>query len=107
MNRAGYELSHYAWLHKHLLQFLLNLGVEEYLAKCGLGMISSHGDKVYGYREQFKKAGLPFNYGVAIYLLTYMHPWSDEVRETKNGWVAPCDWVVANKDRFLPFIPKD
>ena len=29
-----------------------------------------------------------------MYLLTYIPPFTQQVRETKNGWVAPEDWAL-------------
>jgi len=70
------------------------------------GMIAAHGDKCYGYRDQWAKAGIPFEHGVAIYLLTYISPFSHEVRESDSGkWVAPDGWVKDNYVRFQEHLP--
>lgn len=69
------------------------------------GLIVAHGDKCYGYRMEWAEHGLAFEHGVAIYLLSYIGPWSGEVRETPRGWVAPVAWVLRNVDRFLPYLP--
>ena len=99
------RISHYDWLDENLTTFLQNLGMSKDEAEWNRGLISAHGDKCYTYREQWQKAGLAFEHGVAIYLLTYLQPWSKEIRETENGWVAPVDWVMENKDRFLKYLP--
>jgi len=70
-----------------------------------LGMITAHGDKCYGYRAEWDAAGIPFEHGVAIYLLTYCSPYSKESRETEEGWVDPWRWVIANYERFKPHLP--
>lgn len=47
-----------------------------------------------------KKNNIPFQQGVAIYMLSKIYPYSKEVRATDNGWVALVDWVVNNYHRF-------
>jgi hypothetical protein len=71
----------------------------------GDGGIVAHGDKCYSYRSEWESKGIPFEHGVAIYLLTYLRPYSKEVRETSNGWVAPKDWVIANYHKFVNHLP--
>jgi hypothetical protein len=96
------RVNHYKWLDKHLQEFLKKMGVKiDWMD----GLISAHGDKCYGYRLSFEKAGISFPHGVAIYLLTYFPPWAKEVRETDKGWVPVDKWIIENKDRFLPFLP--
>lgn len=95
--------NHYDWLEKHLPTFLDSVGKGDWISARGL--ISAHADKCYSYRSRWEEEGLHFFHGAAIYLLSYLSPWSTEVRETKGGWVAPADWVIQNKDRFLPHLP--
>lgn len=95
-------MSHYTWLDNHFPAFLQSLGIDP---KMGAGLSVAHGDKCYGYKEQWEEAGLSFPHGVAIYLITHLAPYSREVRNTDSGWVAPADWVIANKERFLPHLP--
>lgn len=97
-------MSHYDWLEKHFKAFALAVGVGWAWAD---GIISAHGDKCYNYRGIWQEAGIPFSHGVAIYLLTYLNPFAKEVRETKDGWVAPADWVVRNYGRFKEHLPKE
>lgn len=54
----------------------------------------AHGDKCYGYRDVWEKAGIPFNHGALVYLLTHMNPYSQQVRQTDSGWVPVEDWVI-------------
>lgn len=96
-------MDHYDWLEKHLGKFFENLGI---YADYAIGMGSAHGDKCYSYRNQWEKVGIRFEHGVAIYLLSYVYPFSNEVRKTPNGWIAPVEWVIANHERFLPAIKK-
>jgi len=97
------HINHYKWLEKHFPDFVEKLlGAEESL-HCK-GFIGAHGDKCYSYKYEFTNAGIAFPHGVAMYLLTYMRPFSKEVRETDLGWVDAGQWVIDNKDRFLPFL---
>jgi hypothetical protein len=99
--KAGKVVNHYDWLEKHLPAFFAKLEIPY-----PRGIIVAHGDKCSSYKAQFERAGIPFEKGVALYLLTYCSPFSKESRETANGWVAPVDWIIANKDRFLPLMDK-
>jgi hypothetical protein len=92
--------NHYDYLNKHLKVFFDALGIPY-----SPGIIGAHGDKAYGYRGEWKDAGIPFHKGVAVYLLTHENPFSKEVRDTPNGWVAPVDWVVQNYHRFKDKLP--
>ena len=97
-------MSHYDWLEENLPEFFENLGIE---VDYHLGLITAHGDKCYGYQDKWAKNEIPFRYGVAIYLLSYMLPFSDQVRDTGDGWVYPDQWVIDNYLTFLPFFPKE
>jgi len=100
--------SHYDYLKEHFMDFYNNVCEAEcvFPSHCvNEGIIVAHGDKCYSYRDKFESNGIPFAKGVAIYLLSYLNPWDNEVRETANGWVAPDEWVVDNKSRFLPYLP--
>jgi len=96
--------SHYDYLEEHLPLFFSELGIPW---RGNAGIILAHGDKCYTHKERFEKAGLTFAQGVAIYLLTYVPPFSKESRETSEGWVDPFEWVIQNKDRFLPHLPRE
>ena len=94
--------NHYTWLTHHLPEFFANVGLPP-AAVCGV--ITAHGDKCYSYRPAWEKYGIPFEHAVAIYLLSYYHPWSLTVRETDNGWVAPYQWVCDRYQLFKPLLP--
>jgi len=94
--------SHYDYLNEHLWTFMEAVGVN---TEWNRGIIGAHGDKAYGYRDYWEENGLHFYHGVAIYLLTYCRPYGHECRETENGWVPAQEWVLKNKDRFLPHLP--
>lgn len=98
--------NHYTYLEKHLPAFWQAIGLKERWFTPS-SILSAHGDKAYGYRSKWEKAGIPFNHGVALYLLTYIKPYSEEVRETRDcGWVDVGEWVISNYDRFKQFLPK-
>ena len=94
-------MNHYKWLEKHLPGFFEKLGVS---FDMNAGIIGAHGDKCYCYRTSWEEAGIHFCHGVAMYLLTYVRPFAQEVRDTTGGWVDPAKWVIENKDRFLPLL---
>jgi hypothetical protein len=100
-------MNHYDYLTMEFVPFYRRvceaMGVA-YSASVNEGLIVAHGDKCYSARRDWEAAGLPFEKGVAIYLLTYVHPWSTEVRETDHGWVNPHAWIAQNAYRFLPFF---
>lgn len=96
-------MSHYDYLLEHFTDFLAAAEVEN--AEYCDGLISAHGDKCYGYRYKWEQAGVPFEHGVAIYLLTYVRPYGHEVRETEDGWVDVGQWVISNYDRFKHLLP--
>lgn len=54
----------------------------------------AHGDKCYSYRDTWYAMRIPFPIGVMVYLLSHYLPFSEHVRNTRDGWIAPVDWVV-------------
>jgi len=97
------RVNHYKWLEKNFPDFVEKLLGGD-AGMCCKGYIGAHGDKCYGFRQQLEDAGIPFPHGVAIYLLSHMHPYSKEVRQTPEGWVDVGDWIVKNKDRFIGLL---
>lgn len=91
-------MSHYDWLRKHFVSFLSLIHFPD--AKYCDGLIVAHGDKCWQYQGYWEKAGIPFEHGVAIYLLTYLSPWLQTVRQTDKGWVSPKEWVVNKYPEF-------
>jgi hypothetical protein len=81
--------SHYTFIEKYGEQFSKEIGVPNIA-----DMLSSHGDKAYGYRDAWKKARIPFAKGVMIFLLSYIDPYSSSVRDTVEGWVDIDEWVI-------------
>lgn len=95
-------VNHYPYLEAHLFDFMAKVGVNVDSCK---GLISAAGDKCHQYQRKWEDAGVPFQHGATIYMLTYCDPFSDEVRETGNGFVAPAQWVIDNYPKFKPFLP--
>lgn len=95
-------MSHYDWLNENLKEFFDGVGINIDYHK---GVIVAHGDKCYGYKHAWEQAGIPFEHGVAIYLLTYFNPFADEVRQTDDGWVDVKQWVIDNYPKFKRFLP--
>lgn len=101
--RQSTVTNHYTYLERVLPDFFGAVGLTwEHYA----GIIGAHGDKCYSYRSQIELAGMTFGQGVALYMLTYCEPFASESRQTESGWVDPIDWIVENKDRFLPLLPE-
>lgn len=96
--------NHYRWLGENLNDFWIKVTGKSLQESGCAGIISAHGDKCYSYRTTWDKAGIRFPQGVAIYLLSYIEPFCQEVRHTKNGWVSPGDWVTNNYNRFKDFF---
>lgn len=95
------QQSHYEWLETHLWDFLRKAGVDPQYQR---GIIVAHGDKCRQYEREWAEAGVPFFHGAAIYLLSYCWPYSQHVRETQFGWVAPKDWVIKSYENFRPWL---
>lgn len=98
-------MNHYKWLDKHLDSIWVSVFGKTLSEMWCTGIISAHGDKCYGYQMVWEDAGIPFVHGVAIYLLSYVAPFSAEVRNTDNGFVPVDKWVIDNYQRFLPHLP--
>ena len=96
--------NHYTWLEDNLDDFAENIKVRSPWGICGL--IGAHGDKCYGYKSRWEEAGIVFPHGVAIYLLGHVNPYASEVRDTDDGWVDICEWVIYNYSNGHKFKDK-
>jgi hypothetical protein len=83
--------SHYDWLEKYLPSIFKSLGIEWNLY-CGI--IVADGDKCYGYADLFKRNGIPFEHGVAMYMLSKTSKYPNQCRETSSGWVPVQEWII-------------
>lgn len=101
------RVCHYKFLDKHLPAFFASLGLD--MNRGNAGIVSAHGDKVRQYKDSWEEKGIPFEHGSAIYLLTYVSPYSKESRQTDNGWVSPEKWVIDNYSsghNFKKYLPE-
>lgn len=98
-------MNHYDWLEDNFSTFLKNIGLEKYIDYSD-SLIVADGDKAYGYESIWEKKGIPFAHGVAIYLISKLPPYNNEVRITEFGWVDPSKWVIINYNRFKDYLPK-
>jgi len=99
--------THYDYLGEHLARFMSKTGVDTYkwdYDGTAEGLTRAHGDKCYSYKHLWEEFNIPFERGVAIYLLTYVHPYAKEVRETDSGWVDPKRWVISKYEYFRPYL---
>ncbi len=97
--------SHYDWLNTNLDAFWVKVTGKTLDQSHCAGIVGAHGDKCYGYKHNWAKAGIPFEQGVAIYLLSYVTPHSKTVRSTDGGWVDPAVWVVEHFKLLEPMLP--
>ena len=99
-------VNHYTWLDKHFLPFLKSINVQK--PELYAGFIVAHGDKIEGYKGTLFASNIPFCHGCAMYLLTYIQPYSKQVRSINcgEGWVAPIDWVIREYPKFKQFLPE-
>lgn len=96
------SINHYKYLERILPTFFQQLGLDWDMHA---GIISAHGDKCYTYSTLWADAGIPFYKGAAMFLLTYVRPYSAEVRDVDGTWVRPDQWVINNSHKFLSLLP--
>lgn len=97
--------NYYKWLDDYLPIVFLNLELEQYVPYCE-SIIISDADKCYGYESIWNKSNIPFEHGSALYLISKLPPYHEEVRDTPNGWISPDKWVINNYDRFKEYLPE-
>lgn len=95
-------MNHYKWLESNLPVFFKNIGIDFTYYN---SLITADGDKCAMHESFFEENGLHYCHGVAIYLLLSFQPYSEQVRDTPQGWVNPFVWIVQNKEQFLPHLP--
>lgn len=52
------------------------------------GMVTAHGDKAYGYKDQWQKHNIPFHHGVLLFLLSYTKEYGDRPKHESVDWVV-------------------
>lgn len=96
------NVNHYKWLDKHIQSIFDLVGLKD-----AGGIVLAHGDKFYSHKEMFEEAGLHFAQGVAIGLISYEPPYSQELRKyDRDGeWINFDLWFHMNHLRFLKYLP--
>lgn len=82
--------NHYKYIELHGEKFSQKLGLSENIAS----YLSAHGDKCHSLKMEAQERGLHPGKAAMVYLLTYITPYSQQVRNTENGWVSPYDWCL-------------
>lgn len=90
-------MNHTDWLNKHFVEFLKKLNIDN--AESYGKLIERYGDNCWQAKFGWKKAGIPFKHGVAIYLLTKVPPYRGKIDN-------PVAWVVQKYDKLKPFLPE-
>ena len=91
-------LSHYDYCDKMLTKFFLKIFGKTPSDMWCNGIVVSHGDKAYGYKREWEKAGIPFHHGVLIFLLTYTSELGDTPKHESSKW------VISNYTKYAPII---
>lgn len=89
--------NHYNYLDDHLDKFWVRVFGKNLSDTWNGGIISAHGDKGYGYRAAWKNAGIPFNHGMMLYMLTYTKVMDEEKHKSK-------DWVIAQYPKYKDIL---
>lgn len=95
-------MNHYNYLDKYWHKFAESVGGD--ISWTG-GIVGAHGDKGEGYSIRWRNVGIHFYHGMMIFLLSYIKPFSNEVRQTKNGFVNVGDWVIEKYKTLKDFLP--
>jgi hypothetical protein len=95
-------MNHYNWLNKNLKIFFDRLEISINTTS----LIIAHGDKCDQYKNIWAKENIPFEHGVAIYLLSHCPKWAETCRQTPNGFVPPVDWVINTYSQVYLLLPK-
>lgn len=84
---SGY-VNYYKEIEQAGEEFSTLLGVENVV-----NLLSFAGDKADGYKYLAVRHGIRVYQLVMIYLLSYVKPYSGQVRDTETGWVPVQDWL--------------
>lgn len=92
--------SHYDYLNRMLRPFWLEVfGKTPDEMWCG-GIVTSHGDKCYGYKSDWAEKDINFNRGSLLFLLTYTKEFGENKKHLSR------EWVIDNYAKYLPAIEK-
>lgn len=93
------ELNQYEFLELYLDEFWKLVFDKSLDESWNGGIIGAHGDKGYGYRSSWEEAGIPFNEGMMVYLLTYTSKMDEEKHNSR-------EWVIKHYPTYKPLIDK-
>lgn len=88
----GFQNNHYKYIEKYGNVFSDALGIDDVTKS-----LVADGDKCRQYKDQWEEAGVPFVIGSMIYIASKEYKYVSTVRQTENGWVDVCQWVI---DKF-------
>lgn len=91
-------MSHYDFLDEHLDAFWKQATGKTLAESNAAGIVSAHGDKGYGYKKKWEKAGIHFYHGMMLYLLTY----TDLMDRPKH---ESGDWVIDQYPTYRDMLP--
>ena len=92
--RNHYVYLHYVWEDFHKAVFGKTAS-ESFRG----GMVGEHGDKVYGYFEEWEEKNIPFFHGALLYLLTYIESEMDGYTKSQSS-----EFVIDKYQHYLPKI---
>jgi hypothetical protein len=88
--------SHYDYCDAVLNDFWMEVfGMTSEQMWCG-GIVGAHGDKAYGYKDKWNEAGIPFEHGVMLFLLSYTREYGDRPKHESH------QWVIENYPKYKP-----
>ena len=90
--------TYYDWLEEHFYDFLQNIGI---MPKWWINIIKTHGNEGYQYKDFWDKANIPFPHAMALYLLTYIPPYTNE--DFADSYI----WVINNYPKFKNLLTID
>ena len=94
---AAFLIRHHRYLDMILPIFARMVKFIEPKCMLELGFAAAHGDKCYQYKFSLEKAGVPFNRGTLLYLMTYTAIM--DMEKSKS-----CEWVIKNYGRFRSIL---
>jgi hypothetical protein len=95
----------YAWLEDAMPKILFNLGKppEVWLYASNSARLYAH--ICHDFRFPWENNDIPFNHGIALFLLSFFEPWLSNSHDAETGEYDPQMWVLANYNRFKEYFP--
>ncbi len=95
----------YDWCEKHIWTFFDKIGAD---ATYSRGIIGAHGDKVPS-RYHWEQRGIPFEHALAIFLASYLRPYSQEICWSRTNFDPSLpeveDWIVLKYPEWKQHLP--